>query len=528
MECNLYELMKDRKKFFPEAQLRNHMYQILQGLNFMHKHGYFHRDMKPENVLVSKDVTKIADFGLAREIRSRPPYTEYVSTRWYRAPEVLLRSRNYNAPIDVFAVGCIMAELYMLRPLFPGNSEQDMINKVTQVLGTPTQDMWPDGFKLAASRRVKLPSYPKMPLTKLMPNCCPEGIALMDGMMDWNPEKRITCPESLAHAYFQVGQPPKARADASAAEASESTTRSRAHENVQPNTKRSERMGDAVARKHEAPSLPSLLDPSHQSSKHSDFGAGGLNRETERSKFGEGPSLAGGMLSNGRRQHQDTDMVLAGVSGALSKHGRKARDRHGDLDDGAKNPGHGDDVLGGSSSLKPRGTVRDSRYLPGVNPLMGSKNSDQKSLVGSKNEGRGGDLGRLRLAPTMLKPTETEGGRSARKLSMRARDSHRQHDDRTYGGDWGGGGSQPAAVARALGLGGGGGGHVGGLGGTTQRGGGGHAQSGKGYANRALLEYSERTPLSIFPIILPAFPCPCLLVGPAYSCRPFFAPSAAV
>jgi serine/threonine protein kinase len=131
MECNLYELMKDRKKYFPESQLRNHMYQILQGLNFMHKHGYFHRDMKPENVLVSKDVTKIADFGLAREIRSRPPYTEYVSTRWYRAPEVLLRSRNYNAPIDVFAVGCIMAELYMLRPLFPGSSEQDMINKVS-------------------------------------------------------------------------------------------------------------------------------------------------------------------------------------------------------------------------------------------------------------------------------------------------------------------------------------------------------------------------------------------------------------
>eukprot|EP00961_Rhodomonas_salina_P067958 912235-Rhodomonas_salina.2 len=99
----------------------------------MHKNGYFHRDMKPENVLVQNDITKIADFGLAREIRSKGPYTEYISTRWYRAPEVLLRSKSYNAPVDNFAVGCIMAELYMLRPLFPGSSESDMINKVQMV-----------------------------------------------------------------------------------------------------------------------------------------------------------------------------------------------------------------------------------------------------------------------------------------------------------------------------------------------------------------------------------------------------------
>ena len=81
-------------------------HKVLQGLAFMHKHGYFHRDMKPENLLVNgPDHVKIADFGLAREIRSRPPYTDYVSTRWYRAPEVLLRSTTYSAPIDIWAVG---------------------------------------------------------------------------------------------------------------------------------------------------------------------------------------------------------------------------------------------------------------------------------------------------------------------------------------------------------------------------------------------------------------------------------------
>ena len=125
MEQNIYQLMKDRTKDFPEKEIKSIMYQQLLGLAYMHKHGFFHRDMKPENLLVKGDAVKIADFGLAREIRSRPPFTDYVSTRWYRAPEILLRSTNYNSPVDIFACGAIMAELYMLRPLFPGNNETD-------------------------------------------------------------------------------------------------------------------------------------------------------------------------------------------------------------------------------------------------------------------------------------------------------------------------------------------------------------------------------------------------------------------
>ena len=203
LECNLYELMKDRKKFFPESQVRNLMFQILQGLNHMHKHGYFHRDMKPENVLVAKDVAKVADFGLAREIRSQPPYTEYVSTRWYRAPEVLLRTRDYNAPVDMFAVGCIMAELISLRPLFPGSSESDMINRVCQIMGSPNNQIWPEGMKQAAVRRVKFPQHAKTPLQKLMPHASADAIEIMDKMMEWSPAKRMTCPDSLHHAYFQ-------------------------------------------------------------------------------------------------------------------------------------------------------------------------------------------------------------------------------------------------------------------------------------------------------------------------------------
>ena len=126
---DLLGLMRDTNDFFSESSVRTIVLQIFQALAYMHRNGFFHRDLKPENILCSSpDMVKIADFGLAREIRSSPPYTgesvlsnsvtwkcvvaDYVSTRWYRAPEVLLRSTNYSSPIDVWAVGCIMAELY--------------------------------------------------------------------------------------------------------------------------------------------------------------------------------------------------------------------------------------------------------------------------------------------------------------------------------------------------------------------------------------------------------------------------------
>jgi len=126
MDCNIFEYSKKKAKSFTETEIKTIIYETLQGLAYCHKNGFFHRDMKPENLLVNdKGRVKIADFGLAREIRSRPPFTDYVSTRWYRAPELLIRSTNYNSPVDIFAVGTIMAELYLGKPLIPGNSEAD-------------------------------------------------------------------------------------------------------------------------------------------------------------------------------------------------------------------------------------------------------------------------------------------------------------------------------------------------------------------------------------------------------------------
>ncbi|XP_022613902.1 serine/threonine-protein kinase MAK-like [Seriola dumerili] len=208
MKENLYQLMKEREdKMFSENEIRNILFQILSGLAFVHKHGYFHRDMKPENLLcMGPELVKIADFGLAREIRSQPPYTDYVSTRWYRAPEVLLKSSSYSSPIDIWAVGCIMAELYTLRPLFPGNSEVDEIFKICQVLGTLKKSDWPEGFNLALSMNFRFPKCVPTSLRSLIPNASNDAITLMKDMLQWDPEKRPSAAQALRYPYFHVGQ----------------------------------------------------------------------------------------------------------------------------------------------------------------------------------------------------------------------------------------------------------------------------------------------------------------------------------
>ena len=187
MEGNLYQLTKSRKGRPLAGGLTASIFQqILLGLHHIHASGFFHRDMKPENLLITttgltdyppsspyalpgtppeKDVVctvKLADFGLARETNSKPPYTEYVSTRWYRAPEVLLRSKDYSNPVDMWAMGTILAEMVTLKPLFPGHSEIDQIVRVTEILGDPMHDYgldsrgvvrgggtWKEGIKMA-------------------------------------------------------------------------------------------------------------------------------------------------------------------------------------------------------------------------------------------------------------------------------------------------------------------------------------------------------------------------------------------
>ncbi|KAA0177823.1 hypothetical protein FNF27_00994 [Cafeteria roenbergensis] len=205
MELNVYEAMKGRAKHFSETTVRNMMFQIFQGLHFMHRHGFFHRDIKPENILIRDNIVKLADFGLAREVRSRPPYTDYVSTRWYRAPEILLRSRYYNSPIDVFACGCILAELLTLRPLFPGASEAEQILKICAILGTPSSSHWPEGVRLASQVGIRLPAYPPVPLSRVVPGASPEALQLLQDTLALDPSRRPTCGQALQYPFFMQG-----------------------------------------------------------------------------------------------------------------------------------------------------------------------------------------------------------------------------------------------------------------------------------------------------------------------------------
>ena len=207
MTQNLYQQIKDRDKYFPESRVRSWIYQILQSIAYLHKHGYFHRDLKPENLLITNDIVKLADFGLAREIRSKPPYTDYVSTRWYRAPEVLLRSPYYNAPIDIFAIGVIAAELFTLRPLFPGSSEQDEIYKICAVNGTPDSESWAEGMKLANGMGFRFPQYQATPLEKLIPNASPEALDFIRSCIHWDPTKRPTAQQCIDMPFFNGMEP---------------------------------------------------------------------------------------------------------------------------------------------------------------------------------------------------------------------------------------------------------------------------------------------------------------------------------
>ncbi|KAK1379040.1 MAPK related serine/threonine protein kinase [Heracleum sosnowskyi] len=204
MDCNLYQLMKDRGTLFSETEVKNWCFQVFQGLEYMQQRGYFHRDLKPENLLVSKHIIKIADFGLAREISSSPPYTEYVSTRWYRAPEVLLQSPAYGSAVDMWAMGAIMAELLTLRPLFPGSSEADEIYKICSVIGSPTQIKWAEGLQLAKAINYQFPKLGGVPLSTLIPSVSKDAINLITLLCSWDPRKRPTASEVLRHPFFQT------------------------------------------------------------------------------------------------------------------------------------------------------------------------------------------------------------------------------------------------------------------------------------------------------------------------------------
>ncbi|OQR85816.1 hypothetical protein ACHHYP_11335 [Achlya hypogyna] len=214
MDTSLFLWMRANGPCTNESHVRTIMNQLFAGLAYMHKHGFFHRDIKPENCLLSGDKNlKIADLGQAREIRSRPPFTDYVSTRWYRSPELLLRAAAYNSPIDLWACGCIMAELFLGKPLFAGTSEADQMCRICSVLGTPTKESWPEGVSMVAHMQFKFPKCPSVPLKQLIPNASPAAIQLMVDLLQYDSARRPTAAQALQYRFFSPttarAEPPK-------------------------------------------------------------------------------------------------------------------------------------------------------------------------------------------------------------------------------------------------------------------------------------------------------------------------------
>jgi serine/threonine protein kinase len=174
----------------------------------MHRRGIFHRDIKPENILVNHNCDfdkglKLADFGSCRGIYSKQPYTEYISTRWYRAPECLLTDGYYGPEMDLWGVGCVFFEITSLYPLFPGTNELDQINRVHQILGTPPDEtMQKFKRKGAAHLDFNYPSVKGTGISKLIPHAPPEAVDLMQKLLAYDPDDRISAKEALKASYF--------------------------------------------------------------------------------------------------------------------------------------------------------------------------------------------------------------------------------------------------------------------------------------------------------------------------------------
>ncbi|KZV71521.1 Pkinase-domain-containing protein [Peniophora sp. CONT] len=218
MEADLHQIIKSGQALTNE-HTQYFVYQILRGMKYIHSASVVHRDLKPGNLLVNSDCElKICDFGLSRGFDAQSEdgvshMTEYVATRWYRAPEIMLAFRRYDTAIDVWSIGCILAELLLGKPMFKGKDYVDQLNKILDFVGTPSDEV----LKRIASDKARayvrtLPIRKKQPLNKVIPNADPQALDLLEKLLAFDPAARLTVEQAIAHpwlsAYHDVNDEP--------------------------------------------------------------------------------------------------------------------------------------------------------------------------------------------------------------------------------------------------------------------------------------------------------------------------------
>jgi len=206
MDTDLHQIIRSDQPL-TDDHCQYFVYQLLRGLKYIHSADVLHRDLKPSNLLLNANCDlKICDFGLARtntQDKNRDFMTEYVVTRWYRAPELLLSCAEYSVAIDVWSCGCILAELLGRKPLFPGKDYVHQLNLITKVIGTPDeQDLYFVTSDKARRYLRQLPYSKPMDFKRLYPEANPLACDLIEKMLIFNPEKRINVEECLKHPYL--------------------------------------------------------------------------------------------------------------------------------------------------------------------------------------------------------------------------------------------------------------------------------------------------------------------------------------
>ncbi|CAD6211770.1 unnamed protein product [Miscanthus lutarioriparius] len=203
MDTDLHQIIRSNQPL-TDDHCQYFLYQLLRGLKYVHSANILHRDLKPSNLFLNANCDlKIADFGLARTTSETDLMTEYVVTRWYRAPELLLNCSQYTAAIDVWSVGCILGEIVTRQPLFPGRDYIQQLKLITELIGSPDDASL--GFLRSdnAKRYMKqLPQFPRQDFRLHFRNMSPGAVDLLERMLVFDPSRRITVDEALHHPYL--------------------------------------------------------------------------------------------------------------------------------------------------------------------------------------------------------------------------------------------------------------------------------------------------------------------------------------